>query len=74
MLNTISWITQNYFVNSDKIKIKTMARYHFYSRNDSTQEPIMTCITFSRLKAAKYFAERKQLPLKTFLSLFAISK
>jgi hypothetical protein len=51
-----------------------MARYNFYSRNDSTQEPIMTVVTFSRLKAAKYFAERKQLPLKVFLSLFAVSK
>lgn len=51
-----------------------MARYNFYSRNDSTQEPIMTVVTFSRLKAAKYFAEHKQLPLKVFLSLFAVSK
>lgn len=51
-----------------------MARYYFYSRIDQTQEPIMTCVTFSRLKAAKYFAERKQLPLKSFLSIFAVSK
>lgn len=51
-----------------------MARYYFYSRNDKTQEPIMTCVTFSRLKAAKYFAERKQLPLKVFLSIFGVSK
>ena len=57
-----------------KNKSKIMARYNFYSRNDSTQEPIMTVVTFSRLKAAKYFAECKQLPLKTFLSIFAISK
>jgi len=49
-------------------------KYYFYSRVDSAQEPIMSAYTFSRLKAAKYFAECKQLPLKTFLSIFAISK
>lgn len=49
-------------------------KYYFYSRIDSTQEPIMSAYTFSRLKAAKYFAERKQLPLKSFLSIFAVSK
>ena len=49
-------------------------KYYFYSRNDSTQEPIMSAWAFSCLQAAKYFAERKQLDLKPFLSIFAISK
>ena len=49
-------------------------KYYFYSRVDSAQEPIMSAWAFSRLKAAKYFAECKQLPLKTFLSIFAIPK
>ena len=51
-----------------------MARYSFYSRNDSTQEPINTIISTSRLSAAKRFAKTKQLDLKTFLSLFSVSK
>jgi hypothetical protein len=44
-------------------------KYYFYSRVDSAQEPIMSAWAFSRLKAAKYFAECKQLPLKTFFVL-----
>lgn len=49
-------------------------KYYFYSRIDKTQEPIMSAWAFGRLKAAEYFAERKQLPLKSFLSIFAVSK
>jgi hypothetical protein len=49
-------------------------KYFYYSRTDSNQEPITTTIALSRLAAAKHFAQRKQLPLKTFLQLFAISK
>lgn len=49
-------------------------KYYFYSRVDSTQEPIMSAWGVSRLKVAKYFAECKQLPLKTFLSIFVVSK
>jgi hypothetical protein len=79
MLNTIIWITQNYFVNSRIIKIKEIMtllkkKYYFYSRVDSTQEPIMSAWSFSRIKAAEYFAEMKQLDLKSFLSIFAVSK
>ena len=48
--------------------------YYCYARKDSVKEPIMRAWTFSRLKAAKYFAERKQLDLKSFLSIFAVSK
>jgi len=49
-------------------------KYFYYSRIDSSQEPISTTIALSRLSAAKQFAERKRLPLKTFLSLFSVSK
>jgi hypothetical protein len=49
-------------------------KYYFYSQKDETQEPVMSVYTFSRLKAAKYFAERKQLDLKLFLSIFSVSR
>jgi hypothetical protein len=49
-------------------------KYFFYAKNDSGQEPINSTIAFSRLQAAKQFASRKQLNLKSFLSVFSISK
>lgn len=49
-------------------------KYFFYSKNDSSQEPINSILAFSRLQAAKQFASRKQLSLKTFLSVFSVSK
>lgn len=51
-----------------------MKQYYFYSKNDSTQEAISKTRSWSRLSAAKFFAESKQLPLKVFLSLFKVSK
>ena len=51
-----------------------MTKYSFYSRNDSNQEAIDSVRAFSRMQAAKYFAGRKQLDLKTFLSIYAVSK
>ena len=51
-----------------------MSKYYFYSRVDKTQESIDSVRAFSRLQAAKYFAKRKQLDLKSFLSIFAVSK
>ena len=51
-----------------------MAKYYFYSRTDQTQEVIDTVRAFSRMQAAKYFAGRKRMDLKTFLSIFAVSK
>lgn len=51
-----------------------MKRFSFYSRRDSDQEAINTVVAFSRLSAAKKFAHDKQLPLKEFLKLFAISR
>jgi len=46
--------------------------FAFYSRNDKSQETISRVVSTSRLKAAKYFAERKQLPLKEFLKIFGV--
>ena len=51
-----------------------MKRYYFYSRNDSKKEPISKLISTSRLAAAERFAITKQMNLKTFLSIYAISK
>lgn len=46
--------------------------FGFYNRNDWNQELISRTISTSRLNAAKYFAERKQLPLKEFLKIFGV--
>ena len=46
--------------------------FGFYNRTDKKEEIINRKVGFSRLEAAKYFADRKQLPLKTFLKIFAI--
>lgn len=49
-------------------------KYFFYSRGDDKKEPISKTETDSRLSAAKFFAKLKQLPLKTFLKIFGVSK
>ena len=55
--------------------INEKSMFYFYYRNDKNQEPIKRVyFVTSRLNAAKYFAEIKQMSLKTFLSVFAISK
>ena len=46
--------------------------FGYYHRNDRTEEIITRKVGFSRLEAAKYFAARKQLDLKTFLKLYAV--
>jgi hypothetical protein len=46
--------------------------FGFYSKTDETQETISRTMSTSRLNAAKHFAERKQLPLKEFLKIFAV--
>ena len=51
-----------------------MTQYYFYSRKDTSKEAIYYCKAWSRLAAAKRFAEGKRLPLKSFLTLFAISR
>jgi len=54
-----------------KLYIYTMI-FGFYSRTDKTQETISRTVSTSRLNAAKHFAERKQLPLREFLKIFAV--
>ena len=49
-------------------------KYYFYVKNDWQQEPISRIIASSRLAAAKYFAERKNLTLKDFLNIYSISR
>ena len=51
-----------------------MTQYYFYSRNDKSKEPIYYCKAWTRYGAAEKFAQGKRLPLKTFLTLFAISR
>ena len=46
--------------------------FGFYSRNDKMEELVSKTVSTSRLKAAKYFAARKQLPLKEFLKIFGV--
>ena len=46
--------------------------FGYYSRIDKKQEIVAKTIGTSRLQAAKLFAERKQLNLKTFLTLYAV--
>jgi hypothetical protein len=46
----------------------------YYIKSDPNKEPLGKAITKFRLKAAQSFADRKQLPLKEFLKLFAVEK
>jgi hypothetical protein len=49
--------------------------YYFYSKNDKNREPIkrLTRIT-SRLDAARYFAQLKNMTLRDFLRVFGVSR
>ena len=51
-----------------------MKRYYYYSRYDSKKEPISRMYASGRLAAAERFAIVKGLDLKTFLSIYSISK
>jgi hypothetical protein len=51
-----------------------MKKYFFYYKNDSNKEPVHSVDSESRLDAAKLFAKIKNLSLKSFLSLFNVSK
>jgi hypothetical protein len=51
-----------------------MKSYYYYSRKDKTKEPINLLTALSRLHAAKQFAARKALDLKTFLTIYAVSR
>lgn len=46
--------------------------FGYYSRIDKDEEIVSRTINLSRLQAAKYFAARKQLDLKTFLKIYAV--
>jgi hypothetical protein len=46
--------------------------FGFYNKRDKNQETIGRTVGLSRLEAAKYFAERKQLSLKQFLKIFGV--
>jgi hypothetical protein len=46
--------------------------FGYYSRIDKNEEIISRTISLSRLNAAKYFAARKQLNLKSFLKIYAV--
>jgi len=48
--------------------------FYFYSRMDSTCEPISRVKAPSRYHAALLFAKIKKLPLKYFLQLYAVSR
>lgn len=56
------------------INLSPTNKYTFSSRSDINNEPIDSVRTVSRLLAAKYFADRKNLPLKSFLKIFKVSK
>ena len=47
---------------------------YYYIKNDPNKEILGKILTGSRLEAAKEFASQKQLPLKTFLSIWAVDK
>jgi hypothetical protein len=47
-------------------------RYGFYFKNSKKQEIIGKTEDLSRLSAAKYFAAKKNLPLKEFLKVFGV--
>jgi len=48
--------------------------YGFYSKADPTHELINVISESSRLTAAKYFAAKKQLDLKTFLKIYSVTR
>jgi hypothetical protein len=51
-----------------------MRIYYYYSRVDNSREKLGKTTALSRLRAAQIFARRKDLPLKTFLTIYSISK
>jgi hypothetical protein len=48
--------------------------YYYYIKNDPNKEVLGKVFTTTRLAAAKEFAAQKRLPLKTFLSIWAVNK
>jgi len=48
--------------------------YGFYIKSDPKQEIINRIVSLSRLEAAKYFSQKKQLDLKSFLKIYSVKK
>ena len=46
----------------------------YYSRVDSNKEPLGKLLTNSRYTAAKFFAARKSLTLREFLTIYTVPK
>jgi hypothetical protein len=51
-----------------------MKKYRYYYRSDASSESISITLAPSRLKAAKWFAAAKRLPLKEFLKIYSVSR
>lgn len=51
-----------------------MGVYSYHSKKDPNQEILGRSISASRLIAAQYFATRKSLTLKQFLSIYNVPK
>lgn len=48
--------------------------FHYFSRYDTTNEPISKVKAHTRYQAALFFAKIKKLSLKSFLKLYAVSR
>jgi hypothetical protein len=46
----------------------------FYIKSDPKQEIINRTVNSSRLEAAKYFSQKKQLDLKSFLKIYSVKR
>jgi len=51
-----------------------MNLYFFYSKIDKSKEPIYYCKAMSRYNAALKFAQGKRMELKTFLTIYSVSR
>lgn len=65
----MEWNSYNMLKNIFKTK-----QYFFYSKLDSTKEHIGETRMSSRLDAARYFASRKCLTLKAFLTIYSVTR
>lgn len=52
----------------------SLKTYYYYAKVDSTKEKLRSIIALDRLSAAKMFALTKRLDLKSFLTIYSISK
>jgi hypothetical protein len=51
-----------------------MAKFCFYSKNDSNQEPIGATEAQSKEEAIKFFSLTKMLPVEQFLTIFTVKE